>query len=209
MRSLKYSLQIIIVSLIIGGCSLQTTVPPTSKYMLGVEVEVEKVTNSRFNNQVIRIGQMESPSILSSRSIYYRTEDGRGYSYNKARWLESVPKQLTNLIMISLTKTEIFKDVIPYRSLAKNDLILETSLYAFSQTIHEDGTSTLLVSMKARLVEQYSRNVVSTTLIELKKEGVEGTVKGAIDGYILLSKDLVRAVNKWLEKSCTQESASS
>ena len=202
MRIIIYSINILFLSLIFLGCSLQTTVPASSKYMLNTNIEISATEESRYKEKVLRVGQMESSALLGGRSIYYEVENGRSYSYTKARWLESVPQQLTNLIMISLTKTEIFKDVIPYRSLAKNDLILETSLYTFTQTIHEDGNSTLKVAMKVRLVEQYNRKIIANRLFELKKEGVKSNSEGATDGYLELSEELLREINSWLKESC-------
>jgi len=200
----KKSLQVVLVSLIISGCSLQTTVPASSKYLLNVDVTCKPVVKSSFSDKVIRIGQMESSAILSTRSIYYSVDEGRSYSYTKARWMETVPKQLTNLMMLSLTKTAIFKDVIPFRSLANNDLILESSLYTFTQTIHEDGTSSLQITMKVRLVEQYSRKIVASKLFEFKEDGVSGDAKGAIAGYSRLTTKLLKDVNTWLEESSRQ-----
>jgi len=202
-RILIYSINIFLLSMLFLGCSLQTTVPASSKHMLMAHSEVTATSESRFKEQVLRVARMESSALLGGRSIYYEVEDGRSYMYTKARWLESVPQQFTNLIMISITKTEIFKDVIPFRSLAKNDLILETSLYIFKQTIHKDGTSTLSVTMKVRLVEQYSRKVIVTKLFELKKEGVDGNSKGATTGYQALSDQLLTEINSWLKESCT------
>jgi len=198
----KKSLQIALFSLVISGCSLQTTVPASSKYMLNVKIEGKAVANSSFSDKVIRVGQMESSAILNTRSIYYSVDEGRSYSYTKARWMEAVPKQLTNLMMLSVTKTTIFKDVIPFRSLAKNDLILESSLYTFSQTIHEDGKSTLKLAVKVRLVEQYSRKIIVSKLFEYQKDEVMGDSEGATKGYDELSMKLLEDINRWLEESC-------
>jgi len=199
MIDFKKSLQIALFGLIVGGCSLQTTVPASSKYLLNVAVESKVVANSNYSDKVIRIGQMESSALLNTRSLYYGVDEGRSYSYTKARWIETVPKQLTNLMMLSITKTEIFKDVIPFRSLAKNDLILESSLYTFSQTIHEDGTSTLVIDIKVRLVEQYSRKIIASKLFEYKEDGITGDSEGATEGYSKLATTLLHDVNAWLE----------
>ena len=202
MIDFKKSLHIVLFSLIVSGCSLQTSVPAASKYMLTVNVKSDVVATSNFSEKVVRIGQMESSTILNSRSIYYDTDEGRSYSYTKARWMESIPKQLTSLLMLSVTKTEIFKDVLPSRSLAKNDLILESSIYTFSQTIHEVGTSTLQITMKVRLVEQYSRNIIASKLFEFKEDGVSGDSEGVVTGYNMLTTKLLEAINRWLEVSC-------
>jgi len=201
MIDFKKSLHIVVFTLVVSGCSLQTSVPAASKYMLNVNVKSEVVANSNFSEKVLRIGQMESSAILNTRSIYYDTDEGRSYSYTKARWMESIPKQLTSLMMLSVTKTEIFKDVLPSRSLAKNDLILESSIYTFAQTIHEDGTSTLQITMKVRLVEQYSRKIIVSKLFEFKEDGVNGDSEGVVAGYNMLTTKLLEDINKWLEVS--------
>ena len=113
----------------IGGCSLQTTVPPTSKYSLNTEHVVKVIKVSKFSDQVIRMGVIESSPLLSGTNIYYNSDNGQSYSYTKARWNEGVSKQLKTLMMRSITKTAIFKDVIPLRSLAKNELIFEMNIF--------------------------------------------------------------------------------
>ena len=203
MKNMVRSLQIVFLIVLFSGCSLTTSIPPVSKYLLDVKIKTLGSTQSCFSDKVLRMGQMESPIILSGRSIYYRVDGGQSYRYTKSRWMEAAPQQLTNLMMISVTKTKLFKDVIPFRSLAKNDLILESSLYHFTQTIHSDGMSTLHVAMKVRLVEQYSRKIIASKLFELSKDNVEGDVEGAIAGYSELSTQLLDDINVWLQKSCT------
>ncbi len=201
MIDITKSIQIALFGLIIGGCSLQTTVPAASKYLLNVAVESKVVANSNFSDKVIRIAQMESSAILSTRNLYYSVDEGRSYSYTRARWIESVPKQLTSIMMLSITKTKIFKDVIPFRSLAKNDLILESSLYSFSQVLHDDGTATLALDLKVRLVEQYSRKIIASKLFEYKVDGVKGNAQGATEGYSKIATELLQDVNRWLEEN--------
>ena len=199
---MRYFVQVLLLALFTGGCSLTTTVPAAAKYMLSADVEITGEKGSLYSDKVVRMGEMESPAILDARSIYYKTDEGRSYTYTKARWMESVPQQLSKLMMLSITKSKLFKDVIPFRSLAKNDLIFESSLYEISPTIHDDGTSTLLLSMKVRLVEQYSRKIIATHLFELKKEGVPGNAEGAVKGYSEMTKELLLAIDTWLKQSC-------
>ncbi len=188
---------------VIGGCSLQTTIPAAAKYSLHSGSDVKTVPNSRFSDQVIRMGVVESSALLMGTSIYYTSDNGQSYSYTKARWNEGLDKQLGSLMMHSVTKTGIFKDVIPFLSLAKGDLILELNIYDFSQQIHTDGTSTLRLSVKLRVVEQYSRDVVSTKLFEIQEED-EGNIEGAINGYNKLVAQLLSETNSWLEESAVK-----
>jgi len=185
----------------IGGCSLQSTVPAASKYSLSANHKVNVIQNSRFSDKVIRLGVIESSALLSGSNIYYSSDNGQSYSYTKARWNEGVSNQLGNLLMRSIAKTEIFKDVVPLRSLANNDLILELNIYDFTQHIHEDGSTTLHLLVKLRVIEQYNRKIIATKLFDMKQKEQEGNVEGAIKGYNKLVSKLLSETNVWLEKS--------
>lgn len=191
-----------VILFIIGGCSLQTTVPAATKYNLSSDHDVKVTHNSQFSDQVIRMGVIESSALLSGTNIYYSDDKGQSYSYTKARWNEGVSNQLGTLIMRSVTRTEIFKDVLPLRSLAKSDLILETNIYDFSQVIHTDGSTTLHLSVKLRVVEEYSRAIVATKLFDMEQKEQEGNVEGAMKGYNKLVAQLLSETNSWLEESC-------
>lgn len=188
--------------LLSGGCSLQTTVPATSKYTLQAQNSVKKTAESRFSDQVIRMGVIESSALLSGTNIYYTGAEGQSYTYTKSRWEEGVSQQLGNLVMRSVAQTGIFKDVIPLRSLAKSDLILEINIYDFSQKIHVDGTTTLRLSVKLRVVDEYSRAIIATKLFTMKDEQKEGNIEGALKGYNNLVSQLLSETNSWLEASC-------
>ncbi len=189
---------------IMGGCSLQTTVPAASKYNLSADHVVKVTKNSRFSDQVIRMGVIESSALLSGSNIYYTSDNGQSYSYTKARWNEGIDKQLGNLMMHSITQTEIFKDVIPLRSLAQGELILEMNIYDFSQQIHEDGSTTLHLSVKLRVVDQYTRKIIATKLFDMEQKEKEGNVEGAVKGYNKLVSQLLLETNSWLEECCVK-----
>jgi ABC-type uncharacterized transport system auxiliary subunit len=187
-----------------GGCSLQTTVPAISKYSLNDDYDVKAVENSHFGDKVIRMGVIENSALLSGTNIYYSSDNGQSYSYTKARWSEGVNSQLGNLMMHTITKTKIFKDVLPLRSLARSDLILEMNIYDFSQQIHTDGTTTLHLSVKLRVVEEYSRKIIATKLFEMEQNENEGNIEGALKGYNKLVVKLLSETNSWLKESSLQ-----
>ena len=197
------SMQLLFVAffLALSGCSIQSTVPPTSKLSLNAHPKIPVIKDSAFKEKVIRMGVIESTTMLSGTTIYYTTDSGENYSYTKARWNESVTKKLGDAMVQSLSKSHIFKDVIPFRSLAKNDLIFEINIYDFSQVIHDDGTSTVHMAVKLRVVEQYNRNIIATKLFEKSINDLEGNVQGAMKGYNKLLNDCLTETLKWLQKN--------
>ena len=187
-----------------GGCTLQSKVPPVSKYQLDVSTDVAATGAEGCKDKVVRLGLIESSMLLNGRNIYYSTDDAQSFTYTKARWIEPLSSQLANLIEQSITKREIFKDVIPIRSLARNDLLLESSIYDFSQKIHADGTTTLHLSMKFVLLQQYERTIIATKFFDISQDEKEGNIEGALKGYNVLVRQLLEETNSWLEESCSK-----
>lgn len=197
--SMQWLLAVIFLAL--SGCSLQSTVPPTAKYSLNADPEIPLIKESAFKEKVIRMGVIESPTMLAGTTIYYTTDSGESYAYTKSRWNESVTAKISNAMIETLSKSHLFKDVIPFRSLAKNDLILEINIYDFSQVIHDDGSSTVHMAVKLRVVEQYSRKIVASKLFEHSINDLDGNVQGAIKGYNQLLKSSLEETVKWLQKN--------
>lgn len=193
---------IVIAELFLGGCSLQTKVPPTSKYLLNVPTSHDVSSAIACRDKVLRIGLVESPDILTTRDIVYRTDSGRSYSYTKARWMSSINAQLGNLLSSAVTRYGTFGSVIALKSFADNDLLLETEVQEFSQTIHPDGTSTLKIAVKFVLLEQYHRNIVASSLIEVERDGVGGNVDSAVENYSVMVTELLERVNAFLDANC-------
>ena len=202
MRSfLSMQLLLAVMFLAMSGCSLQSTVPPTAKYSLNAHPEIPVIKKSAFKEKVIRMGVIESTNMLAGTTIYYTTDSGESYAYTKSRWNESMTAKFSNAMVETLSKSHLFKDVIPFRSLAKNDLILEINIYDFSQVIHDDGSSTVHMAVKLRVVEQYSRKIVATKLFEKSINDLDGNVHGAMRGYNQLLKNCLEETVKWLQKN--------
>ena len=171
-----------------------------AKYQLDMPLEKTEHVKGPYSDKIVRMEQLESSTMLSGRMIVYTADNGQSYSYTKARWMESINRQLSNLMMRSLSKSGIFKDVIAYRSKAKSDYLLETGVYDFSQKVHDDGTSEVHLMIKVRLVDRYSRKVLSSRTFEYTETGLQGNVEGAIKGYNQLVQKYLKALNSWLSK---------
>ena len=191
---------ITIIASLFMGCSLQTTVPPMAKYRLDTDLLKASAPHGPYSDKVVRMSQLESSTMLSGRMIVYTSDNGQSYSYTKARWMESVNRQFSSLMIRSLTNSGIFKDVLEYRSKAKNQYLLETGLYDFSQIVHDDETSDVYLMVKVRLVDQESKKIVSSRTFQYREKGLEANVQGALKGYNMLMKTYLKALNQWLKE---------
>jgi len=200
-KKMNFWLLVILLPLM-SGCSLQSKVPATAKYMLDVDTDTTVSKVSGCQKKVLRMGLIESSSMLNSSSIYYRTDALRSYEYKRARWMDSVSHQVIDLMTQSIIKHASFGSVINFKSFAKNDLLLETNFYDFSQTLHEDGTSSVRMFVKLVLLEQYHRNIIDSKFIEIKIDGLEANVEGAMKGYDQLTVAYIKELNAFLDRNC-------
>ena len=189
---------ITVLASVFMGCSLQTTVPPMAKYRLDVKLPEASSQKSVFADKVVRLAQLESSAMLSGRMIVYVADNGQSYSYTKARWMESINRQFSNLMLRALNRGEMFKDVVEYRSKAKNTYLLETNLYDFSQIVHDDKSSEVHLILKVRLIDQYSRKILKSRSFEYTQKELEGNVQGAIKGYNTVMETYLKDLNQWL-----------
>ena len=185
-----------------SACSLQSKVPATAKYMLEVDTDMPKSQERGCKDKVLRMGLIESSTMLNSSAIYYRTDALRSYDYKRARWMDSVSHQVIDLMTQSIIKHDTFGSVVNFKSFAKNDHLLETNFYDFSQTLHEDGTSSVRMFVKLVLLEQYHRNIIDSKFIEIKIDGLEPNVEGAMQGYDQLTTKYIKHLNAFLDRNC-------
>ncbi len=185
-----------------GGCSLQTTIPPVKMYRLNAPIDSKHYDSAGCQNKVIRISLLEGTALLRRQSIYYSDEDSRHYSYTRARWSENPSAQLLHLFERSVSENGLFKGVIPYKSQAKNQWLLENNVHEFMQVINKDGTSDIYLKMDLTLVDEYSKEVLSVQKIRLNKLGVDANVQSAVTTFNTLTETALHQTNIWLNETC-------
>jgi ABC-type uncharacterized transport system auxiliary subunit len=188
--------------LLTGGCSIQKSVPPVATYRIAVEPAEAAYAGTQCRDKTLRIALLEGSELFRSRTIHYVDDTSKQYGYTKARWAESPSKQLRYLLERSVAQSGLFNGVIPYRSQAKNDLLLETNVNSFLQVIHEDGSSVAELSMTQSLIDQFSGKILATKRIMLSKEAASADVEGAVDAFNALVSEALLMTNRWLDDEC-------
>jgi ABC-type uncharacterized transport system auxiliary subunit len=188
--------------LLLGGCSIQKSVPPVAAYHIAADPGEASYAGTGCRDKTIRIALLEGSDLLRSRTIHYIDDASLDYGYTKARWVESPSRQLRYLLEHSVAESGLFNGVIPYRSQAKNDLLLETNVNTFVQVIHEDGSSDVHLSMDLSLIDQFSRKILATERIVLSRETVSADVEGAVEAFNAVVSDALAVTNKWLDNEC-------
>jgi len=187
--------------LILGGCSLKTTVPAITEYHITMPSSVF-TKGAKCLKNTIKVALIQSPNMFKSTQMFYADARLRQYSYNTSSWSESPTSRLQTIFVSGLSQSQLFGGVVGYQSLASYDYLVELHLYDFMQYLREDGTSYVHMSFDVVIIESDNRVVVSKFHFNETKESdsVDAT-GGVIALNALVQKSATQAL-KWTALQC-------
>lgn len=188
--------------LIFTACSVTRQVPPAVTYHLDPVMVAVAAGQKGCAERVIRVSPIQSPQWLQSTDIYYSDTHRRLFRYTRSRWEQPPTDQLQQLIENAVTQSGLFKGVIPYRSQAKNDWLLEIRLEGMMQRIADDGSAETELRLYAVLVEQYGRHILAQKHFDYVQTCGEGNAAGAVAAWSEGSAAMLKALIEWLEEEC-------
>lgn len=197
---MKSAILFILTALLIGGCSLTRDVPPEQSYQL--VVEAARAGEPVCADRVIRVALLQAPQWLFGNAIYYAGEQNKFYRYTQARWEEPPVGQLQILTEKSLIEGGQFRAVIPYKSLAKNDWLLEIRIEQMLQHIDARGKSRTELMLYGVLVDQYSSTVVAEKTFQYERTDEQGNVQSAVNAWQEALGTYQRDLLTWLHSQC-------
>lgn len=184
--------------LLLGGCSAKDATLKPYNYTLEPMMKLERF--SVANHDVLKVAYIDAPSGLNSRAIIYKKE-GAMLPYKYGTWSETPPLKLQYLITEALQDQHHFGSVISGTSMASNNLVLEPIIQNFEEIFREDGTSYVHVSIRFRLVEIKTGEVLGSIKLSSKKDvtnthGAEGTV----EAFNAATADVIKSLSIWINE---------
>ncbi|MHC3995191.1 ABC-type transport auxiliary lipoprotein family protein [Thiomicrolovo sp. ZZH C-3] len=196
----------ILIAVLIGGCSVTREAPPVQSYRLDGGAMITVAGAEGCHERVIRIALIEAPQWLEGTAIHYAGTDHRFYRYTRARWEQSPVQQIQQMIEKSVIESALFDGVVPYKSLAKNDWLLEVRIEQMLQTIGETGAGETELMLYAVLVDQYSRRILAQKSFTYRQQSSAADVRSAVKGWNEGVSAFKTALIAWLAQQCgTQE----
>jgi len=191
-----------LIAVLFGGCSLTREAPPVQSYRFDGGEKIAPVTGEGCKERVIRIAIIEAPQQLQGTAIYYAGTDHRFYRYTRARWEASPVQQFQQLIEKSVIESGLFDGVVPYKSLAKNDWLLEVRIEQMLQTIDAAGEGKTELMLYAVLVDQYSRHILAQKTFVYRQESTKADVQSAVQSWNEGATAFKEALVAWLAQQC-------
>lgn len=159
------------------------------------------------HKRVVRIALIQAPQWLQGTAIPYTAEHGKLYEYTRARWETPPVEQLQRIVEKRVIDSGLFAGVLPYKSLGKNDWLLEIRMETMRQSI-EKGSSHTETMLYAVLVDQYSRHVLAQKTFRYRHDDVAPDIQGAVDAWSKEIATFTAELAAWLEVQCRTQPVS-
>lgn len=197
-NTMKQMIFAISTLLLLCGCSIKESTLKPYNYTLEPMLTLEHFTTP--NQDVLKVAYIDAPSGLNTRAILYK-KDGAMQPYKYGTWSETPPLKLQHLITEALMDQHHFSSVIAGTSMASNNLVLEPVLQNFEEVFREDGTSYVHVSLRFRIVEIKSGNVLGSVKLSSKQE-VTNThgAEGAVEAFNAATAEVIKSLSLWINE---------
>ncbi|ACZ11137.1 ABC-type transport auxiliary lipoprotein family protein [Sulfurospirillum deleyianum] len=183
---------------LLSGCSFKETTLKPYNYSLEPMVQLKRFTT--HTNDVLKIARIDTPSGLNSRAIQYK-KGGAILPYKYGTWSETPSLKLQHLITEALQDQNHFESVISGTSMASNNLVLESVLQNFEEVFDENEKSHVYVSLRVRLVELKSGEVLGSVRLS-SKQPVTNTngAAGTVEAFNLATAEVIQELAVWINE---------
>lgn len=178
------------------GCVTEK-LPPISTYSLNQDLGVvhSSTNTEQRTNSILMIGRIRSTHAFSGTDIIYTDARYGQNSYAYSRWSDSPTTMLLHNFQEALDKNGRYMAVVPYSSQSKSDLLLESTLFDFSHSINDDGSSDGILRMRFNLIDNKTKRVIASrdfvSSVPASKQNAQGAVEALNKATILVTQDLI------------------
>lgn len=195
---MKQTILAILTLMLFSGCSIKETSLKPYSYTLEPMLKLERF--SEHNKDVLKVAYIDAPSRLNTRAILYK-KDGAMQPYKYGTWSETPPLKLQHLITEALMDQHHFSSVIAGTSMASNNLVLEPILQNFEEVFREDGSSYVYVSLRFRVVEIKSGEVLGSVKLSSKKDVTNTNgAAGTVEAFNAATAEVIKSLSLWINE---------
>jgi len=195
--TMKYTgLMLFTLLFFLSGCSIKDVALKPYNYTLEPMVKLEHFRT--HTQDVLKVAHIDAPSGLNSRAILYK-KNGAMQPYKYGIWSETPAMKLQHLLTEALQDQNHFESVISGTSMASNNLVLESDIQHFEEVFKEDGTSYVYISIRFRLVELKTGNVLGSVRISTKESvTITNGAEGTVEAFNRASNTVIHDLAKWV-----------
>jgi len=195
------NISLIIISILFIGCSVKQ--PYITEYKMDIKKFPRNEISKNCNNKTLKVLQAFSDNTLMSTNMNYVLGKYKQYSFSKSQWSIPVNQMVTLSLTNMLNQLNIFKSVQNYKSITKDDYILQSNIIDFKQYFSEDSKSSYVkVTINLSLINYNSNEVIHSktfsSIIETQTLDAYGGVKAFNTAFSKILEDIA----KWISMIC-------
>ena len=195
------NISLIIISILFIGCSVKQ--PYITEYKMDIKKFPRNEISKNCNNKTLKVLQAFSDNTLMSTNMNYVLGKYKQYSFSKSQWSIPVNQMVTLSLTNMLNQLNIFKSVQNYKSITKDDYILQSNIIDFKQYFSKDLKSSYVkVTINLSLINYNSNEVIHSktfsSIIETQTLDAYGGVKAFNTAFSKILEDIA----KWISMIC-------
>ena len=186
--------------LIFSGCSFGLDITPDENTQYVIPLADEVSGSFAPTNLSLLVRDTEANHLINSSKILFSRERGTRGSYKQATWVEPPPRRFSTMLIQTLDKTNLFKNVSRSSSGVLGDVQLYTEILEF----YHDATSSpgsATVSVIAELIDVQSLSVISRKRFDVNLPIEEYSAAGAVEGMSKGVSKVLKDMPEWLSQS--------
>lgn len=188
-------LLLVVVPLLIAGCSTQT--PPMSEYILSSPSLTPSPVESVIPYTLKMAPPKARPSLIS-KLFYYREGDNRIGSYLYSQWVDTPAAMLDRLLYTSLQQNRLFDTTLSSSSNASGDLVLESMLHDFSHRIDSSGHSLGEIDITYTLIDTKTKKVIGSKRFTASSPAPTVDAQGGVIALDRAATRIIEQCTGWL-----------
>jgi len=190
--------------IMMGGCSVTTTVPPLHEYRLSPTIQPLSLdTNTQCKAQTLKVSQIFALDTLQTKKMRYALQSYEEYAYTQSRWVVAPSEAIIHNVIESLQQDGMFKSVIEYGSKAQANLLLELRVDEFMQYFDADEKSSFVkVTLGMRLIDQNNNEVVIEKSFHEVQKAQSADAQGGVAALNTAVAKVIQEVRSTLAEVC-------
>lgn len=195
------NISLIIVLILFIGCSVKQ--PYITEYNMKIKDFPKNKISKNCNNKTIKVLQAFSDNTLMSTNMNYVLGKYKQYSFTKSQWSIPVNQMVTLNITNMLNQLDVFKSVQNYKSITKDDYILQSNIIDFKQYFSEDSKSSYVkVTINISLIDYNSNTIIHSKTFSSVINTETLDAYGGVKAFNKAFSKVLEEIDKWIVSIC-------
>ncbi len=195
------SISLFILITIVTGCSVKQ--PYITEYSMKIKEFPKNEISKKCNNKTLKVLQAFSDNTLMSTNMNYILGKYKQYSFTKSQWSIPVNQMVTINLTNMLSQLDVFKSVQNYKSITKDDYIIQSNIIDFKQYFSEDSKSSYVkVIINISLIDYNSNTIIHSKTFSSVINSATQDAYGGVKAFNKAFTKVLEEIDKWIVSIC-------